>query len=99
MAKKRVHELAKELNIENKDLINKLVEMGISVKSHMSALEDNDIQKVVMEYGKKKNPVRENKTEPMTKQNPNERGRGQGMEGKKERDQLFRPDNAKVRDW
>ncbi|MCL5780371.1 MAG: translation initiation factor IF-2 [Firmicutes bacterium] len=95
MAKKRVHELAKELNIENKDLINKLVEMGISVKSHMSALEDNDIQKVVMEYGKKKNPVQENKTEPMTKQNPNERGRGQGMEGKKERDQLFRPDNAK----
>ncbi|SHF23580.1 translation initiation factor IF-2 [Desulforamulus putei] len=95
MAKKRVHELAKELNIENKDLINKLVEMGINVKSHMSALEDSDVQKILKEYGKKKSPNMENKTEPVTKQNPHERGRGQGMEGKKERDQFFRPDNTK----
>lgn len=43
MAKKRVHELAKELNIESKDIINKLTDMGIAVKSHMSTLEDSDI--------------------------------------------------------
>lgn len=93
MAKKRVHELAKELNIENKDLINKLIEMGIDAKTHMSALEDNDIQKIEKEFGKIKN--QQNNQEVTSKQNFRERGRGQGMEGKKEKDQLFRPDNNK----
>ncbi|GAB6157588.1 translation initiation factor IF-2 [Desulfotomaculum varum] len=95
MAKKRVHELAKELNIENKDLINKLIELGIHVKSHMSALEDNDVQKILHSYSPKKDLPEQKKSEPATKQNMQERGRGQGMEGKKEKDQFFRPDNSK----
>lgn len=97
MVKKRVHELAKELNIENKELIQKLGEIGVAVKSHMSALEDNDIQKVYKAYGKSTNPAGEIKDSvPVTKQSKqNERGRGQGMEGKKDRDHLFRPDNLK----
>ncbi|CCO09424.1 translation initiation factor IF-2 [Desulforamulus hydrothermalis] len=95
MAKKRVHELAKELNIENKDLINKLIELGIQVKSHMSALEDSDVQKILHSYRPPKGLPEEKKTEPVTKQNMQERGRGQGMEGKKEKDQFFRPDNSK----
>ncbi len=33
MAKKRVHELAKELNLESKDLITCLEKWGITVKS------------------------------------------------------------------
>ncbi len=46
MAKKRVHELAKELNLESKDLIARLEKMGISVKSHSSTLEDDDVEKI-----------------------------------------------------
>ncbi|MBP9650682.1 MAG: translation initiation factor IF-2 N-terminal domain-containing protein, partial [Syntrophaceae bacterium] len=34
MSKKRVHELAKELGLENKDLIAHLERLGITVKSH-----------------------------------------------------------------
>lgn len=93
MAKKRVHELAKELNIENKDLISKLVEMGIDAKTHMSALEDSDIQKIEKEFGKVE--IQQSYQESTSKQNYRERSRGQGMEGKKEKDQLFRPDNSK----
>lgn len=46
MAKKRVHELAKELGLENKDLIAHLERLGITVKSHASTLEDNEIERV-----------------------------------------------------
>ena len=46
MAKKRVHELAKELGLENKDLIAHLERVGITVKSHASTLEDNEIERV-----------------------------------------------------
>ncbi|OGP87376.1 MAG: translation initiation factor IF-2, partial [Deltaproteobacteria bacterium RBG_19FT_COMBO_43_11] len=46
MAKKRVHELAKELNMENKDLIARLEKIGITVKSHSSSLEDSEVEKI-----------------------------------------------------
>lgn len=43
MSKIRVHELAKELNIESKDLINILMEeFNIEAKNHMSTIEDED---------------------------------------------------------
>lgn len=45
MAKKRVHELAKELGLENKDLIAHLERLGITVKSHASTLEDNEVER------------------------------------------------------
>jgi translation initiation factor IF-2 len=47
MVKKRVHELAKELNIESKEIIKKLTSLGVSVKTHMSALEEQDIQRLI----------------------------------------------------
>jgi translation initiation factor IF-2 len=46
MAKKRVHELAKELGLENKDLIAHLERLGITVKSHASTLEDHEIERI-----------------------------------------------------
>ncbi len=46
MAHVRVYELAKELNLSNHDMIAKLAEMGIEVKSHASGLEDDIVAKV-----------------------------------------------------
>ena len=46
MSKMRVYELAKELGRENKDVINCLTANGIEVKSHMSVLEEDQIQTV-----------------------------------------------------
>ena len=40
MAKIRVYELAKQLNIANKELVEKLQDMNISVKSHMSGVDE-----------------------------------------------------------
>ena len=43
MAKTRVYELAKQLNVTNKVLLEKLKEMDIAVKSHMSAIEEERV--------------------------------------------------------
>src|SRR4030043_1416666 len=61
MAKKRVHELAKELNMENKDLIARLEKIGITVKSHSSSLEDSEVEKIkeVMLAGESRQIVEE----------------------------------------
>ena len=42
----KVHELAKELGIASKELLEKIRALGIDVKSHMSALSDGDVKKV-----------------------------------------------------
>ena len=46
MGKMKLHELAKELNITSKELLSKAKELGIAVKSHLSNLEDEDIEKL-----------------------------------------------------
>jgi translation initiation factor IF-2 len=46
MSKKRVYELAKDLGLENKELISRLEKIGIAVKSHSSTLEDDDLERI-----------------------------------------------------
>jgi len=50
MSKTRVYELAKELGIDNKDLITRLEKLGIAVKAHSSSLEDSDVERVRQEF-------------------------------------------------
>jgi translation initiation factor IF-2 len=49
MTKKRVYELAKELGLENKELISRMEKMGITAKSHSSTLEDGDVERITRE--------------------------------------------------
>jgi translation initiation factor IF-2 len=54
MAKIRIYELARELNMKNKALLDKLAEMNISVRSHMSSLEDETVAQIKRSlFGKK----------------------------------------------
>lgn len=43
---KKVYEVAKELGIQSKDLIEKAAKLGIEVKSHMSSLSDAEINMI-----------------------------------------------------
>ncbi|QGT99213.1 Translation initiation factor 2 [Candidatus Syntrophocurvum alkaliphilum] len=43
MAKIRVHELAKELNIISRELVQTLQNMGMDIKNHMSTLEESQV--------------------------------------------------------
>ncbi|MBU5669072.1 translation initiation factor IF-2 [Peptoniphilus sp. MSJ-1] len=52
MSKIRVHALAKELGISSKELLNKLNELEIPVKNHMSTLEESYEERVRKLYSK-----------------------------------------------
>lgn len=49
----RVYELAKQLGMENRDLIPELKRMGIAVASHSSALEEEAVNKALEKLGPK----------------------------------------------
>ena len=51
MGKMKIYELAKELNISNKEIIAFLAENGVEGKSHASAIEDDAIAIVKKKFG------------------------------------------------
>ena len=56
----RVYALAKQLGMENRDLLPELKRMGITVSSHSSVLDDDVVQKVLDKLGSKlKTPGRD----------------------------------------
>ena len=57
MAKMKVYELAKELDVQSKDVVAYLTENGSSVKSHASNIEDKEIDMVRSKFGKKAAPA------------------------------------------
>lgn len=65
MARLRVYELARDLNMTNKVLIAKLNDLEIEVKSHMSALEEDAVTKVRSSlFGAKEETVEETRVKP-----------------------------------
>ncbi len=52
--KKRVHEIAKELDLTYKDIIKKFDDIGITVKSHNSVVEDKDVEALKLFLTKEK---------------------------------------------
>ena len=46
MPKVRVHELAKELSVDSKEIIGKMEEYGKSVPNHMSTIDDADVSRL-----------------------------------------------------
>ena len=53
MTKMRVHELAKELGMENKDLVDILQKKNVEIKNHMSTIEDNVADEIRREMSAK----------------------------------------------
>ncbi|MDW7670665.1 MAG: translation initiation factor IF-2 N-terminal domain-containing protein, partial [Bacillota bacterium] len=66
MSKIRVYQLAKELNLGNKELIVKLTELGIKTNSHMSTLEEEEAN-LVIELMKEEAKAKEEKESPKDK--------------------------------
>nr|WP_304970247.1 translation initiation factor IF-2 [uncultured Schaedlerella sp.] len=53
MGKMRVHELAKELGLENRALLDILAKKKVEVKNHMNSLEESVVSDLRREFGKK----------------------------------------------
>lgn len=61
MSRMRVHELAKELNMNNKELIERILKLGIQVKNHMSTLTEATVQRVRQQFSEAKTETFEEK--------------------------------------
>ncbi|MGL4790168.1 MAG: translation initiation factor IF-2 [Anaerotignaceae bacterium] len=58
MSKKRVHELAKELNTSSKEIIEKIKGLGVEVTNHMSTVDDKVVVEVKNAFQPKKEEVK-----------------------------------------
>lgn len=76
----RVHELAKEMDKTNKEVLDVLQEKNIEVKSHMSSLSEEEIEAVKKSF---------------TEKNGKEEKAGEEAPKKKHIVQVFRPQNSK----
>ena len=65
MAKIRVYELARELNMKNKALLEKLQGMQVDVASHMSSLDDETVARIKRQlFGQKEKVTVETRVRP-----------------------------------
>ena len=53
MGKIKIYDLAKELNLASKELLQKVKEMGIEAISHLSSISDEDVEKIRKNISKK----------------------------------------------
>ena len=66
MDKVRIAEIAKELGMKNKDIVEKAMDMGLDVKSHSSSISTEDAEKL-MNYVLTGENAQASKTIPSTK--------------------------------
>ncbi len=59
MSKLRVHEIAKEINVPSKDLVEKLQAKGFDVKNHMSTLSEKEVGTIKEIFSEKKEETKE----------------------------------------
>ncbi len=65
MAKIRVYELARELNLKNKQLLDKIQELQIEVASHMSSLDDDAVARIKQSmFGQRQDDKKETRVRP-----------------------------------
>ena len=101
MGKLRVYELAKEIGKENKDIMESLSEMGVSVPSHMSTVDDEYCEKIRRKYTKKamiKEPDmnKEKQVEKPVEMSAEKQTVPEAKPKKKNIIQVFRPQNSKT---
>ena len=70
MSKIRIYELAKQLNVANKDLLEKIHSVGIEAKNHMGMLTEEEAAKVTALYQPKEEPKKEASKQEAKKEAP-----------------------------
>ena len=101
MAKMRVHELAKELNRPNKEIIKLLTDKGAEIKSHMSMLEEDQVEwvkKMASSIPVKKvtAPIKEDTAKTTTSENTLQEKKEAEPPKKKNITRIFRSQNSRT---
>ena len=96
MSKMRVYEVAKQLDISSKEIIDKLKEYGAQVHSHMSTLEDDEIALIMNEYKsdtQKENQETTTETKAQTKAEHKPKQHAAEKKSNKETGEIIEPKN------
>lgn len=103
MSKKRIYELAKELNVSSKEVIAAAKKKGIEVGNHMSTIGENEERQVRAAFAPKKAPVEKKASAFKAEKPAKEHKRESEKVGKKpsdkrstEKKQAVRPDQGKT---
>lgn len=103
MSKKRIYELAKELNVSSKEVIAAAKKKGIEVGNHMSTIGENEERQVRAAFAPKKAPVEKKaaafKAEKPAKEHKKESekvGKKPSDKRSTEKKQAVRPDQGKT---
>ena len=103
MSKKRIYELAKELNVSSKEVIAAAKKKGIEVGTHMSTIGENEERQVRAAFAPKKAPVEKKAAAFKAEKPAKEHKRESEKVGKKpsdkrstEKKQAVRPDQGKT---
>ena len=103
MSKKRIYELAKELNVSSKEVIAAAKKKGIEVGNHMSTIGENEERQVRAAFDPKKVPVEKKAAAFKAEKPAKEHKRESEKVGKKpsdkrstEKKQAVRPDQGKT---
>ena len=103
MSKKRIYELAKELNVSSKEVIAAAKKKGIEVGNHMSTIGENEERQVRAAFAPKKAPVEKKAAAFKAEKPAKEHKRETEKVGKKpsdkrstEKKQAVRPDQGKT---
>ncbi|SKA86488.1 translation initiation factor IF-2 [Paucidesulfovibrio gracilis DSM 16080] len=82
----KVHDLATELDVSNKEILQRLRELGVQVKSHMSSVEQEDVDKLRDAFAQKSatGEVVRREVQPGVIVRRRRRGRGKKQEAQEE---------------
>lgn len=65
MGKIKIHEIAKKIGVNSKEVLEKALELGLDVKSHMSSVDETDAKKIESKFSGVKKESKEKKEGPV----------------------------------
>ena len=99
MAKIRIYELARDLNMTNKMLLEKIRDMDIDVKSHMSSLDDDTIARIREKIlGSPKKEIEETRIKPTLIRRRRKRVRQEPIEIEESAEPEVHPEKIEAKD-
>ena len=67
MGKIKIHEIAKKIGVNSKEVLEKALELGLDVKTHMSSVDESDAKKIEAKFSNAntKKEVKEKRDNPV----------------------------------
>ncbi|HCX63633.1 MAG TPA: translation initiation factor IF-2 [Eubacteriaceae bacterium] len=95
MSKKRVYDLAKEVNLHSKELVEILIKMDIPVKNHMSALTEQQVKYFKNNYLKDQKEAEKKEETPQKPAQKSEEKKASEGKSEKKKTETKKKDNKK----